>query len=348
MTITYKDNNSKEINEVITPNFILPSIFIKKIRPFIPIETENYRKAFISSIAAPNLEKENYEESLVVQKSMSFFKNLGIDDEEIIINCIKRELFFEEFTKHQKDSTTEDFIKTEIAIEIDRLKKEHEELQLKAEEERIANEEKLKKTESEKDREINAHKKSNHNLVIKTDKLEEVVKSKDESISALEERLLVLERDKERVELEKAQIEAKARFEEKLRDWSVKKESFLINSWKKKRSSLNKALLYFGGVFILTIITVATGIFLKINKSVIPYLESKGVDQLYVWGGLVLLIIIEAFGRSYIYDKSKIKQGYVWGVALINRRNMKKIKEENMRDFSLDYSKTIQKPILEQ
>lgn len=91
-------NKSRTIN----PCFISPSIFIKKIRPFIPITTNNYRKAFISSLTAPSFEKQSDEETILVQKSMTYFKNLGIEDEEIILNCIKRELFLEDFAKHEK------------------------------------------------------------------------------------------------------------------------------------------------------------------------------------------------------------------------------------------------------
>jgi hypothetical protein len=117
------------MHKVINPNFIQPSQFIKKIRPFIPISTNNYRKAFISSLTAPNFEKDDDKGTILIQKTMTYFKNLGIEDEEVILNCIKRELFLEELIKHEKDNTTEEFIKTEIAKEIDRIKEENEKLE---------------------------------------------------------------------------------------------------------------------------------------------------------------------------------------------------------------------------
>ena len=82
-------NGKKEIN----PNFILPSIFIKKIRPFLPIVTSDYQKAFISALTAPSIEVEDNRESIAIQRSMSYFKNLGIESEEIILDCIRDELF---------------------------------------------------------------------------------------------------------------------------------------------------------------------------------------------------------------------------------------------------------------
>ena len=109
----------------INPNFMLPSIFIKKIRPFIPIVTNNYRKAFLSSLTAPSFERPSEDEkerNIMIQKSMTYFKNLGIEDEEVICSIIKRELFLEELAEHEKDNTSEDFIKSEIAKEIDNKK----------------------------------------------------------------------------------------------------------------------------------------------------------------------------------------------------------------------------------
>ncbi|UPT67839.1 MAG: hypothetical protein M0D57_04015 [Sphingobacteriales bacterium JAD_PAG50586_3] len=106
----------------INPNFVMPSIFLKKIRPFIPIVTNDYRKAFVTSLTSISVSNDDEKNSVLVQKSMSYFKNMGIDDEEIIISCIKRELFLEEFEEHEKDNTADGFIKSEVGKEIEHLK----------------------------------------------------------------------------------------------------------------------------------------------------------------------------------------------------------------------------------
>jgi hypothetical protein len=116
------------INGVTNPNFMLPSVFMKKIRPFLPIVTRNYRKAFIASLTAPSLIREDdnaRHKSILTQKSITYFKNLGIDDEEVICSIIKRELFLEEFSQHEQGNTAESFIKSEISKEIEKVKLAH-------------------------------------------------------------------------------------------------------------------------------------------------------------------------------------------------------------------------------
>ncbi len=203
-------NESQYKSKIINPNFISPSIFLKKIRPFIPISTNNYRKAFISSLTAPGFEKENAEETILVQKSMSYFKSLGIEDEEIILNCIKRELFLEDFSKHEKDKTSEEFIKTEISKEIDRLKSEKEDLEKNVE--KIA-------TEKEKIVEISTKKVQNLNSEVN---LLSTQKNKTESEnSILSRKIETLENQRIKENL----------FHKDLDRWKTEKNHYLLKEW---------------------------------------------------------------------------------------------------------------------
>ncbi len=341
-----RQNYNKDTGRVINPNFILPSIFIKRIRPFIPIETDDYRKAFISSITAPNLEKENYEESLVVQKSMSFFKNLGIDDEEIIMNCIKRELFFEEFTKHEKESTTEDFIKTEVAIEIERIKEEKKlsEAEVQTQKQKVINI--VSDSEAEKQKLLNEKERLNTNFETKESKLKESIRNKDEKIDKLESRLDILEKSHQDSLDENTKIRKKITFEKSMDDWNANRKDFIYDKWKIQRKELWKSFGYFHYVSLITILPVGIGVFLKANKNIIEYIESIGINQWYVWGLLIIVLLIEVLGRSYIFDKSKVKNGYKWGLALINRRNRDKIKSNLCNSFENDFLKENTKPKL--
>lgn len=109
-------------HKVINPNFVYPHFFLKQIRSFIPIITTDYRKAFFASITVPASDREDEKQTIQIQKSMTWFKNLGIEDEEVIYSIIKRELFLEELAEHEQDNTAEDFIKSEIAKEIGNMK----------------------------------------------------------------------------------------------------------------------------------------------------------------------------------------------------------------------------------
>lgn len=131
----------------IAPNFMLPSIFLRKIRPFIPIVTDDYKKAFITSITSNTLDTSLPQYSDAVQRSMTFFKKLGIDDYDLIISIIKHELFFKEFIESEKEDKQEEFIRSEIDKAYEKLKNEKEQAKnelIKAEKRRIEELEKEK------------------------------------------------------------------------------------------------------------------------------------------------------------------------------------------------------------
>jgi len=69
-----------------------------------------------------NENEDEKDRTILTQKSMTYFKNLGIEDEDVIYRIIKRELFFKKFSSHEKNNTAEDFIKSEIAKEIEIIK----------------------------------------------------------------------------------------------------------------------------------------------------------------------------------------------------------------------------------
>ncbi|MDR0874162.1 MAG: hypothetical protein LBN27_11965 [Prevotellaceae bacterium] len=133
-------NGKKGISqETPAPNFILPSIFLRKIRPFIPIITDNYKKAFITSITVNTIDTALTIQSEAVQRSMTFFKKLGIDDPNLILSIIKQELFHKEFIASEKENKEEEFIRGELDKAFESLRNDK-----NAVEKKLANAEKEK------------------------------------------------------------------------------------------------------------------------------------------------------------------------------------------------------------
>jgi hypothetical protein len=310
-------NKSKTIN----PSFISPSIFTKKIRPFIPITTNNYRKAFISSLTAPSFEKQSDEETILVQKSMTYFKNLGIEDEEIILSCIKRELFLEDFAKHEKDKTSEEFIKSEIAFEIDKLKKHTE--QLEAEKSKIIKEKEILSEEKE----------------ITVSKLETTVNQKDTAISSLELRLLKLEEEKQKDREDRKREQEQADLEKRKNKWEIEKGSFIAKKMEEDISILRNSVKYFLKISLITVLPVIIGFILKANKTLSEWIESLGQNQWWIWGGLTTFFLIEILGRSYLFDKDKMKIGWQWLCAYFDKSIDNKVMKKRKDTFEAAYIK---------
>lgn len=312
-------------SKIVNPSFISPSIFIKKIRPFIPITTNNYRKAFISSLTAPSFEKENVEDTILVQKSMTYFKNLGIEDEDIILNCIKRELFLEDFAKHEKDKTSEEFIKSEIAVEIDKLKKLNEDLELN-----------LTNKEVEKSNILKEKEKLNEEREISVSQLESTVNQKDTTISSLENRLKILEEEKQKENEERIKEQKIADLEKRQNKWEIEKVNFISQKLEQEIPKLRSAVKYFVGISLITILPLFIGILLKANKTLSDWIESLGHNQWWIWGILILAQLIEVLGRSYLFNKEKTKIGWKWICAYFEKSidntvmNDLRIKLENL------------------
>ncbi len=252
-------------SKIVNPNFISPSIFIRKIRPFIPIITNNYRKAFISSLTAPSFDKENEEDTILTQKSMSYFKSLGIEDEEIILNLIKRELFLQDFAKHEKNKTAEEFIKSEVANEIEKLKKQKEHLERQKEylEKDIAQKE-VEKSSILKEREriIEEKNQANEATELIVSQYESTLLNKNSKIESLEGKLNEIAEEVAREKEERIKAQGLADLEKKQNSWEKEKASFL--SEKVSMASLNsrKAVKYFLKVVVITILPILIGIIL--------------------------------------------------------------------------------------
>ncbi|TWI97698.1 hypothetical protein JN11_03522 [Mucilaginibacter frigoritolerans] len=339
-----KRKENAGLHKSINPSFTFPSTLLKQIRPFIPIITHNYRKAFITSLTAPSFEYVNNADSIAVQKSMAYFKSMGIEDEEVIFNCIKKELFLKDFEIEEKKDKAEEYIKSELAKEIDLMKadisklsevikqKEQDEITiLTAKEEEQA--ELIALSENEK----------NEILKIKTKEVNDLnndLSERDKFIDKLGVRMEILEQINQKTTSVLA-------FEAAKNKWLIEKNEYVANAWQKQLIELRKSGRYFLRVFIFTFFPILLAIIIKVaGDKFIKQIESNGISQWYLWGGLGVIQLIELFLRTYIIDKEKVKNGEKWIFNSFNKNSSDLIatKKKSIEDI---FIKTHKEPQLQ-
>jgi len=188
----------------IAPNFMLPSLFLRKIRPFIPIVTDDYKKAFITSITSNTIDTSLPQYSDAVQRSMTYFKKLGIDDYDLIISIIKHELFFKEFIESEKEDKQEEFIRSEIDKAYEQLKIEKERAK---EELKLAEKKRIEELENEEQKIIGL--KNDISAAKNSFNQEKEVLSNEIERSKQEKEALEKEKSSERIDLKEKILEEK-------------------------------------------------------------------------------------------------------------------------------------------
>src|SRR5690606_4427267 len=87
------------------PVFFKPSFLLNKLVRVLPIQTSDYKKAFIKAVTSKGFHKDS-SKSRDVLKIVNYLKSQGIDDERVVYNIISQDIFLE---KYHKESQNEDF-----------------------------------------------------------------------------------------------------------------------------------------------------------------------------------------------------------------------------------------------
>jgi len=98
----------------VPPTFFFPSYLLKRLYRYLPVQSDNYRKSFISAISSPVFLNKG-EDSRIAQSALIHFNSLGIDDPEFIINCLTSDIFLSELQNIETDEQkVTEFIESEI------------------------------------------------------------------------------------------------------------------------------------------------------------------------------------------------------------------------------------------
>lgn len=341
-----------KVTNIINPNFIEPSVFLKRIRPFIPIVTDNYRKAFLTSLTSASFELNNSEDNLLVQKTMTYFKNLGIENEEMIIDCIKRELFLEELSKLENPTEAEQFILSEVGRVIETVKLEKQTVEQTAqkvieeqEKEFLRAEERFNNIVSQKESEIESIKSIKEQSLVEKQKIisqlnvelqvkEERIDNLTSRLSALEEyQIKLTKRQNHILEHEKWKADLQHFKKSELQKWQFVRRS---NCW----------YLFFSALLMLAPIIIAATISI-FRKSLEVYALNNHIKIPFttIFFILVAIQLLELFARTYIINKEKVKSGWEWLISRFQRQAYLRILKENEIKSQQIFEATYPKPV---
>ncbi len=138
-----------------------------------------------------------------------------------------------------------------------------------------------------------------------------------------------LEKELQRRDIE----EQRLKLVEKEKHKKIEETNYITVKWKEYIKKKKHSLLYTSFVFVATILPIIVGFILKANIDLNTWMESLGNNQLYIWLFLVVVLVAEVFGRSYIFNKDKVKNGWMW----LTKINSKNHKTEMINKFKTEF-----------
>ncbi len=134
-------------------------------------------------------------------------------------------------------------------------------------------------------------------------------------------------------------------YKQKEKDEQIKKENhekelksieFAKEQWVIHKKNCFSNLRYVISVFFLTILPIGIGLVLKLCKPVNDWLNAIGNFQILIWVILILLLGVELIGRSYIFNKEKVKEGWRF-MLIIFKLKLKIYKNNYLRELINKY-----------
>lgn len=96
------------------PTFFFPSYLLKRMYRYLPLQSDDYRKSFLSSISSPILNL-NSRDSNTVQRALAYFRALGIDDTDFMIASLTSDIFLQNVNRFGDDTEKlDEFVESEI------------------------------------------------------------------------------------------------------------------------------------------------------------------------------------------------------------------------------------------
>jgi len=141
----------------------------------------------------------------------------------------------------------------------------------------------------------------------------------EETVKKNRELELEIEKIREKENQEKLKIEREK--------YEIEKQQFLIEEWKIYKKNRNENFRYWLGVEFVTALPIILGFTLRINKKTNEWLLEHGQNYIYEVV-LTFIFIFEVTGRSYLFKKDKISDGWEWVKIRLSRSKFAENKQQ--------------------
>ncbi len=149
---------------------------------------------------------------------------------------------------------------------------------------------------------------------------------------------VIIEKEELQKELEKRiQADNEKLKQENLLKYNNEKEVFVKQEWEKFARKKKSDFFYYLMVTFMTFLPAFITLFLKGNKELNNKIEGLGSKQNWIWFSLALVFLFELFGRSYLFDKDKIKSGWKWLTLKMRQSSFNQYKNEKLADFTSSF-----------
>ncbi len=126
--------------------------------------------------------------------------------------------------------------------------------------------------------------------------------------------------------IQKAEQKNELKLSNQNRNWNAYKNQQRLNSF------------YSVCVMLLTALPIIIGFMLRANKKLSDWMDSLGTKQYWIWAILSIVFLVEIFGRSYIFNKEKVKNGWLW--ICLRGQKFAERKEQKYNDFEQDFDRS--------
>lgn len=89
----YKNNQESKTSDYLMPTFFRPAFLLSKLLRLIPVEVDDYKRAFIKSISSPSITEFDKSKSKITIKTVERFNAMGIEDKTLILDCLMDDIF---------------------------------------------------------------------------------------------------------------------------------------------------------------------------------------------------------------------------------------------------------------